>query len=473
MTRYQRGTRIVATLGPATAHPTSIRRLIAAGLDVARLNMSHGDEASHGRLARAVRAAARAAGRPVGLMADLQGPKTRLGRFAGPVAIKRGMILTLTTRTSETDPTALVLPVDYRHLPVEAEPGHELLLSDGVVRLRVQSVRDHRVICRVLEGTELAPRAGLSLPDSPAKSSSITAKDKRDLELAVSLGVDFIALSFVRRVEDIREAKRRIRRLGADPLIIAKIETRQAVERLDEILAEADALMVARGDLGVELPPEKVPAAQKRIIRQAAAVGKPVITATQMLESMRHASRPTRAEASDVANAVLDGSWAVMLSAETATGAYPVLAVEMMGRICLEAESMLLRQPRRRPSWTASTVSEGITEAGARLAMDVGAKAIVALTRSGATARQLSRFVLPIPMVAYTPSHATLGKLTLYRGITPRKLAEQSSLERACDRVAADLRGRGEVRRGDLVVVLGGAPSEPAGTTSRLIVHSV
>lgn len=473
MTERQRATRIVATIGPATLSEAMLRRLVAAGMDVARLNMSHGDAAFHRTTAARVRATGRKAGRPVGVMADLQGPKVRLGRFAQPVRLTRGQPLTLTTRASETDLAAGVLPVDYRHLPLEAEPGHDLLLADGMVRLRVDGVRGHRVRCHVLEGVELAPRAGLSLPFATAKRSSLTAKDRRDLELAVEIGADFVALSFVRRVEDVRDARRRLTRLGAEPLLIAKIETRQAVERIDEILSEADALMVARGDLGVELPPEQVPVIQKRIIRQAMTVGKPVITATQMLESMREASRPTRAEASDVANAVLDGTWAVMLSAETATGRHPIDAVVMMSKICLEAEELLLRQPRRRAPWTASTVSEGISEAGARLAIDVGAKAVVALTRSGATARQLGRFLLPMPMIAYTSSPRTEARLTLYRGISPRRLAEQRGLDAAIENIARDLRARGDARRGDLIVVLGGAPREPSGTTSRLVVHRI
>ncbi|RMF70872.1 MAG: pyruvate kinase, partial [Acidobacteria bacterium] len=374
MTAARRATRIVATLGPASESRERIESLVRAGIDVARLNMSHGSQPWHARLARRVRRAARAAGRPVGLMADLQGPKVRLGSFPGPVVLRRGARLVLTTDARRTDPERLVLPVDYSPLPAETEPGHEILLADGTVRVRVESIRGANVVCKVLEGRELAPRAGLALPHASPRHSALTAKDRRDMTLAVSLGVDFIALSFVRRAEDVREARRAIRRRGGDQALVAKIETSSAIEQLDEIIAECDAVMVARGDLGVELPPERVPILQKRIVRDTTAAGKPVITATQMLESMRNATRPTRAEASDVANAVIDGSWGVMLSAETAVGRYPVHAVRMMDRIALEAEELLLRQPRRRAPWNAMTVSGGLAEAGARLALEVGAR---------------------------------------------------------------------------------------------------
>jgi pyruvate kinase len=304
--------------------------------------------------------------------------------------------------------------------------------------------------------------------------SALTAKDKRDLAFAIELEADFIALSFVRRPEDLHEARRLIVQRGGDQLLVAKIETRAAIDNLDEVLAAADAAMVARGDLGVELPPERVPIEQKRIIDACNAVGKPVITATQMLESMRHASRPTRAEASDVANAVLDGSWAVMLSAETATGDYPVESVQMLERIAHEAEKMMLRGQRRRaPRGVAGGISDAIADAGVLVAFEVGARALVALTRSGATACQVARCVPHLPTFAYTASPRTWTRMTLYRGITPRRLKEQGSLEQAIARVERDLRRQRNVNKGDLFVLLGGAPDEPQGGTSRLVVQLV
>ena len=466
-----RRTRIVATLGPASSDGRTIGRLIRAGLDVARLNMSHGDHESHAALIGEIRRQARRLGRPIGIMADLQGPKVRLGRFDGEVSLRRGARLTLTTRARETNPSKLILPVDYRHLPEETARGHEILLADGAVRVQVDRVHGHRVYCTVLEGRSLLPRAGFSLPQATAVRSPLTAKDRRDLSFAIESDVDFIALSFVRRAEDVAEARRLIRRRGGHQKLVAKVETIPAVRHLDGIISGSDAVMVARGDLGVELPPEQVPIEQKRIIGACNAAGKPVITATQMLESMRTSSRPTRAEASDVANAVLDGTWAVMLSAETASGEYPMESVRMMDRIAREAESYMNLVPRKRRPQLALSVSEGIAEAGAWIAFDVGAAAVVALTRSGATARQVARFQPALPVFAYTPDPRVLRQMTLLRSITPRSLAEQKSFRRAVLKVAADLRRRREVGRGDLIVVLGGDPHEPMGVTNRLVVH--
>ncbi len=464
--------RIMATVGPASFDARTVRAMVDAGMDVARLNMSHGDEAWHAQAARLVRAAARGARRPVGLMVDLQGPKVRLGRFASPLPVRPGDRVTLTVDAREAHPAAGILPVDWRPLVAEAEPGHELLLGDGTVRLRVEKVHDARVEARVLEGDAIEPRTGLFLPQATPRSTALSRKDRRDLALAVKLKADFVALSFVRRAQDVTDTRRAIERLGGDQLVIAKIETRQALENLDEILVACDGVLVARGDLGVTLPPERVPVEQKRILYRAAAAGKPSIIATQMLESMRHASRPTRAEASDVANAVLDGSWAVMLTAETASGEHPVEAVAMMARIVGEAEQMQ-RPPRRLSARHGVTVSEGLAEAGVALALDIGARRLVALTRSGATARLLARFPLAGGFVAYTPSPRTLTRLTLMRGAIPRPLPAQRDPERALARVEADLRHRGEVARGDVFVALSGSARDPQGSTSRLVVVRV
>lgn len=468
----RRFARIVATLGPASETLSTLRRMVDAGMDVARLNMSHGDALFHRRIARRVRQAARLAGRPVGLLVDLQGPKVRLGRFDGEIPLRTRMSVTLTTRSPEARPAEGIFPVDYAHLPVETEPGHELLLDDGAVRLRVLAVRGHQVVCDVLEGDSLRSRVGLAIPQARALRTPLTAKDKRDMALAVELGADFIALSFVRRAEDLLEARRWMARLGSDALLIAKIETRQAVDALDDVLAASDVAMVARGDLGIALPTERVPIEQKRIIEAAGAVGKPVITATQMLESMRHASRPTRAEASDVANAVLDGSWALMLSAETASGEYPVESVAMMDRVAREAERELVRRlPKRRRHRPSITVSEGIAEAGAWIAMDIGAQALVALTRSGSTARQTARAFPTLPVIAYSTDPRTLSRMTIYRGVEPRPVRATRSLDQAIRLIDKDLRHRRQAARGDLVVVLSGFPHEKAGSTNRITVH--
>ncbi len=463
-------TRIMATIGPASFDPRTVSAMVEAGMDVARLNMSHGDDAWHAKAARLVRQAARSAGRPVGLMIDLQGPKLRLGLFPAAVPVRRGERIVLTVQADDADPAAGVLPVDWRPLVREAEPGHELLLADGTVRLRVERVHGSRVETRVLEGNAIEPRAGIFLPQARPRETALSRKDRHDLAVAVSLKADFVALSFVRRAQDVDEARRVIERLGGDQLVIAKIETRQAVENLEEILVAGDGILVARGDLGVSLSPERVPVEQKRILQRAAAVGKPTIIATQMLESMRRASRPTRAEASDVANAVLDGAWAVMLTAETAKGEHPLAAVAMMDRIVRAAETML-RPPRRLSVRRGLTISEGVAEAGIALALDIGARRLVALTRSGATARLLARFPIAGGFVAYTPSRRTLGRLTLMRGAIPRYLAMRRDPERAIRAIEADLKSRGEASRGDTFVVLSGSASDPRGSTSRLVVQ--
>lgn len=470
----RRLTRIIATIGPACATPTTLRRLIEAGVNVARLNMSHGDPETHTRWARLIRRAAKAAGRPVGLLVDLQGPKVRLGRFPAPIPLRSRMLITLTTRVSESSSTKGVVAVDYRHLPLESQPGDELLIEDGAIRFQVVAIKGHQVVCEVLEGDLLRPRAGLALPQARAVRGALTAKDRRDLQLAAALGADFIALSFVRRAADLLETRRLIDRTGSEARLIAKIETKAACTALEDVLDASDGVMVARGDLGVELPPEQVPSEQKRIISAASAAGKPVITATQMLESMRHQSRPTRAEASDVANAVLDGSWALMLSAETATGEYPVDAVVMMDRIAREAEQTLLRQaPRRRRLRPAVTVSEGIAEAGSWIALDVGARALVALTRSGETARHAARVFPPLLIHAYSANPRALNRMTLYRGVEPRALRPTRTLEQAIDLVDRDLRARRLAQRGDLVVFLSGFPHERSGSTNRITVHRI
>ena len=468
----RRLTRVVATLGPSSSAPAVVRAMVAAGMDVARLNFSHGAPAEHAARAARVRRAARAAGRPVGILADLPGPKVRLGAFAGPVELKTGDAVALTTRAADADPARLVLPVDYPHLAVESAAGQTLLLADGAVRLRVRRVAGERVLCEVADGGRVSPRAGLALPEAEAVRSAFTARDRRFLDAALGFGADFVAVSFVRRPEDVLDARRFAARRGAAPLVVAKIETRGALARLDEIVVAADAVMVARGDLGVELPLEDVPLAQKRIVA-AAAAGKPVIVATEMLESMRTAARPTRAEVSDAANAVLDGAWGLMLSAETAVGAHPAAAVEALARIALAVEPALVRRERRRVARPDGGlgVSAAVADAGVLVAVEVGARAIVALTRSGATAREAARRLAPLPIYGYATSPETWARMTLYRGIVPRLLAPQPTQARLLAKVEADLRARGDLARGESYVVVGGAPDEPLGLTNQVSVR--
>lgn len=469
----RRRTRIVATLGPASCSPAALRRLVRGGADVARINFSHASPEEHALWAQRVRRLESQEGRPLGLLVDLRGPKPRLGSFDGPIQLRRNQRVTLTPRAEEADPSRGVLPVAYRHLPDEVEAGHDVLLADGQVRIRVDQLVDRRVQGRVAAGGEVAGGAGLALPDASASRPALTAEDKRAIGRAVDLDADFLAVSFVRRGQDLTDARRLLRRHGSGALVVAKIETAAAVRNLDEIVSEADAVMVARGDLGVELPQEDVPLVQKRVIDAANAAGKPVITATEMLESMRTSTRPTRAEASDVANAVLDGSWAVMLSAETAVGRHPHEAARTMARIARRTERHLARQRRLRRPAPGLSVSEGVASAAAWIAFDVGAEAIVALTRSGATARQIARFAPEVPVFGYTPDAATARRMTLFRGVTPRRLREQRSFEAAIARISDDLRRHRDARKGDLIVLIGGDPKGAPGGTNRLVVHEI
>jgi len=331
-------TKIVATLGPASWSPAAIERLIRSGLDVARLNFSHGDAATHLLTARRIRSAAKRAGREVAILADLCGPKIRLGTFRGTdtLQLETGSILSLTPRNIEGGPDRI--SVSHRGLVRDLVKGRRVLLADGRIVLEVESLQGGEARCRVVEGGEIRERAGVNLPDSEVSARNPTAKDLRDLETALELGADWIALSFVQTAGDVQRLKRRIAKLGSEVPVIAKIEKPQAIEELDAILDTADGVMVARGDLGVECPPEDVPLLQKLLIREAHRRALPVITATQMLESMITQSRPTRAEASDVANAILDGTDAVMLSAETAVGKHPIATVKMMDRIARRVE---------------------------------------------------------------------------------------------------------------------------------------
>lgn len=468
-----RQTRIVATLGPSTAAPRPLQRLLRAGVDVVRLNFSYGTPEEHVLWGRRVRAAASRMGRPVGLMVDLQGMKPRLGRFDGTVTLKRGQQISLVPRQRDADPQAHILPVDYRGLLDEARPGQSILLADGRIELRTVSVKRGRVQARVLVGGEVTARAGLALPEAEPERTALTAEDRRGIVRASEMGADFLAVSFVRRADDLASARKLLRRQGSQAMVIAKIETAAAVRQLDAIVAEADGLMVARGDLGVEMPQEDVPLVQKKIIAAANAAGKPVITATEMLESMRTSRRPTRAEATDVANAVLDGSWALMLSAETAVGRYPGDAVRTMARIARRAERHRARGKRLRKPDSGLSVSEGVASAAVWIAFDVGAQAIVALTRSGATARQIARFAPTVPVFGYTPRDASLTRMTLFRGITPRRLAEQKSLEKLIEQVSTDLLRHRDARKGDIVVFIGGDPRRSPGETNRLVVHEM
>ncbi len=457
-------TKIVATLGPATDSAACIRELTEAGVDVFRLNFSHGTHAEHARRLERVRRVARALGANVCVLQDLQGPKIRTGRLAGgkPVVLRAGAALTITTRSVVGD--AECVGTTYRALPRDVGVGDRILLDDGLLELRVEGKSAEAVRCRVVVGGPLGEHKGINLPGVLVSAPAMTAKDRRDLAFGLKLGVDAVALSFVRRAEDVLVARRAIRRHGSDAPVIAKIEQPEALDDLDAILEASDGVMVARGDLGVELPPERVPVLQKRIIREANRRGKPVIVATQMLESMVKNPRPTRAEASDVANAIFDGTDAVMLSAETSIGAYPVEAVGMMSRIAEEAETAFRPDRSLLRGWEALEVPAAVADAAVRVAEDVRAAAIVVFTLSGATARLVAQRRPACAIHAFSPSEATCRRLALVWGVEAHGAPMAASTDALVSRAEGLLRRLKAVRPGETLVLVGGATPLPGAT---------
>lgn len=478
---WQNRTKIVATLGPASSSEQMVTELVRAGVDVVRLNCAHADHAMLTRMIGLVRKVAQQAGRPVGVLADLQGPKIRIGRLkdAEPIFLKRGdeLIVDATPgvvgQTSRSGPTRI--GTIYRGLARDVRPGEKMLLDDGVLELRVKSVDGPIIRTRVVYGGLLHQFKGINLPGSQVSAKSLSAKDLADLRCVCSNGVDFVALSFVRTAEDVLQLRRHIQKTGADPRIIAKIERPEAVRNLDDIVAVADALMVARGDMGVELGPAAVPPVQKRIIEKCNAARKPVITATQMLESMIVNPRPTRAEASDVANAIYDGTSAVMLSAETASGKYPVRTVRTMEQIVRTAEREVYAQlvaRRRRHGAPAATATSATVRAAAYAAYESEARLIVVYTETGNTANLLAGERPPTHIVALTPSARTAQRLALTWGITVHRIPScrtSQAMTKAGDRV---LREAGFVRPGDRIVQIAGAVRQ-AGMTNTMTIREL
>jgi pyruvate kinase len=466
-----RRAKIVATLGPASSSPERLAELVAAGIDVARLNMSHGTRAGHLAAYRCVRAASDAAGHSVGVLIDLQGPKIRLGTFAaGPVRLLAGQEFTITTREVPGDQHEA--GTTYAGLAADVRPGDRVLVDDGRVVLEVLTAADGQVRTRVVVGGVVSDHKGLNLPGVRVSVPALTAKDEADLRWALSLQADMIALSFVRGPEDAVLAQRVMDEAGVRLPLIAKIEKPQAIEALPEIIEAFDGIMVARGDLGVELPLEQVPMAQKRIVQQARAQAKPVIVATQMLESMISAPRPTRAEASDVANAVLDGADALMLSAETSVGEYPVQAVATMSRIISEAERETLPAAAVLAGEPAST-GGAIARAAAEVGAAVRAKALVAFTMTGETARRLARYRSPIPLLAFTPQPSTRSQLALSWGVETFIVPPARHTDAMVRQVEEALLEIGRCDKGDMVVIVAGSPPGTPGRTNALRVHRI
>lgn len=464
-----RRARIVATLGPACARDDVLRRLLAAGVDVARLNFSHGTHESHATAIAAVRRISSELGRPIAILQDLQGPKIRTGLLAGgvPVALATGARFVITARPVPGD--AAAVSTTYPELPRDVRPDDRVLLADGLIELRVVAVEGPDIICEVVNGGLLGEHKGINLPGVAVSTPALTEKDREDLAFGLAQGVDYVALSFVRRPEDVEPVRAVMAAHGVSVPVIAKIEKPEALERLEEVLRTFDGVMVARGDLGVELSPEAVPVWQKTIIRLANDMGKPVITATQMLESMMVHPRPTRAEASDVANAVFDGTDAVMLSGETAAGAYPVAAVETMARIIVAAEGVV-NEPPARDVHRAGT-AHAIAHAACRLAHDLDVPALVVLTQSGRTGQLVSKERPTAPVIALTDSEVVARRLTLWWGVLPIVTPFRRSADAMLAVMEEEVTQRKLVAPGATVVVVGSTPIAAHGRTNFIKVH--
>ena len=466
-----RKAKIVATIGPASREPLMLLALLEAGMDAARLNFSHGEHHEHARVIRDLRRLTTLRERSLTILADLPGPKIRTGKLEGgkPIVLEASQRVTLTGE--QVVGNRQRLSISYPRLAQDVKAGNRILLADGLIELHVLERKGKNVICRVQNGGELGERKGVNLPGAKLRISSVTARDREHVRFALKHGVNFVAQSFVRSADDVRQLKQLIRRLGYDTPVIAKIEKPEALEQLEEILEVADGVMVARGDLGVEMNPEQVPVAQKRIIALANDRRKPVITATQMLESMIQNPRPTRAEASDVANAIFDGTDAVMLSGESASGRYPREAVAMMARIIEQAETaapQLQRRRRGKPD-VAETIAESVAVAADHLQL----KAIAVFTESGSTARLVSKARPAAPIVAFCPNRGVRRRLALLWGVLPRRINRLRLVDELFSEAARRLRQEKMVEKGDTIAVVAGTPLGTRGTTNMLKFHVV
>ena len=467
-----RRAKIVSTLGPASSSERVIEQLIGAGVDVFRLNFSHGTRDEHAENVGRIRQIADNMQRSIAILQDLQGPKMRVGKLAeDPIELKEGNRLTVTTREVPGD--AECVSTTYAGLPRDVKPADRILLDDGHIELIVREVYRSDVVCEVVLGGLLKSNKGINLPGVRVSAPSLTVKDREDLDLGIELGVDYIALSFVREPDDVREVQHIIERAEKEIPVIAKLERAEAIDHLEDILDVADGVMVARGDLGVELSPEDVPVIQKRVISAANRAGVFVITATQMLESMTDHPRPTRAEASDVANAIFDGTDAVMLSGETAIGKYPVQTVQMMARIIEKAEASVELVPPILNLDASLSFPDAIGQAAAAVSTAVSPKAIVAFTQSGSTARLISKRRPRTPIIAFTPSERICRRLCLCWGVEPRQITLIDDTDRMVAEVEARLLSEGNVRFGDTLVILAGAPITARAETNLLKLHRV
>jgi pyruvate kinase len=469
MSKVIRKTKIVATVGPVSSSPEMIKKLMNAGVDIFRLNFSHGENSQKLELIKIIRQVSDKLGRQAGILGDLQGPKIRTGKMAG-----EGMLLTKGQEVVITTDDVLgsdgIIPTIYKSLPQDVRPGSRILLDDGLLELKVSALDGDRVRCLVVAGGLLKNNKGINLPGVNVSAPCLTEKDLIDLDFALDAGVDFIALSFVRTAEDIREIKRIISAKGKDTPVVAKIEKPEALRNFKKILEVTDAVMVARGDLGVEIEPEKVPIYQKKIIQDCNRAGKPVITATQMLDSMIRNPRPTRAETSDVANAIIDGTDAIMLSAETASGDFPIESVETMVRIAKDVENADLHVVDSQFS-AITTTAQAVAEASCRTAVTLKAKAIAVFTRSGSTATLMSKFRPTTPIIAFTTSLEVRRRLSIYWGVQCTEIGIMENTDQQISEVEKKMLASG-FRNGDLIIITMGL-IETRGSTNLLKVHEL
>jgi pyruvate kinase len=469
-TAIPRRTKIVATLGPASATRERLLELANSGMDAARLNLSHGTHDEHAERADLFRKVSEEIGRPLALIADLQGPKLRIGDLPEPVVLKRGEEIAVVGEQTATNGELPVLPAVIGDV---LRPGHDVLIDDGLVRLRVDRVEEGRARCNVVVGGRVSSHKGVNLPGVPIPIPSLTRKDIADLEFALDLGVDYVALSFVRSAADVRDLHKLIEDAGSTAHVIAKIEKSEAIEVLDEVLAETDAVMVARGDLGVEIGPALVPLLQKRIILRSLERGKPVITATQMLESMIHSAEPTRAEASDVANAILDGTSAIMLSGETAVGEYPVEAVAYMDRIARAVEPSMGYRHELPERADQPTIGQAMSNAACDLAETLGARALLVPTFTGRTASAVARLRPRRPIIALTHMDWAVRQMAIEWGVTPVLIPEASDVDDLWNASIEAARAAGFVSPGDRVVITAGTAVNIPGSTNVIKVDIV
>ncbi|WP_421774041.1 pyruvate kinase [Gracilimonas sp.] len=476
MISARRRTKIVCTIGPSCNTLNKIEELLLHGMNVARVNFSHGTHKDHAEVIKHIRKTAKKYEYSVPVLMDLQGPKIRVGQMKDDgVDLETGSIVKITGEDVTGDSS--VIPIDYKNLLHEAEVGNSILLDDGLLEFKVIEKKPDSLQAKVVIGGELKSRKGVNLPNVRISIPSLTEKDLKDLEFGIEQDVDLIALSFVRSAKDVRDIISRVRAAGSQAAIIAKIEKPEALDVIDEIIEEADGIMVARGDLGIEIPTEQVPIVQKMIIEKCRMAGKPVITATQMLDSMINNPRPTRAESSDVANAVLDGTDAVMLSGETAAGKYPMEAVNVMDRICRSVEE---KRPQiynslgyRKPEWKEKQVIESLAYSCVTIADNVEAKAISTITHSGNTARRIAKFRPKVPIVAFTESQKVRRQLNLVWGVYSVRLDELFDTDRSVRMMENYLYENGMVKNGDRVIVATGMPIAKRGRTNMIKVSTI